>query len=100
MPTYVYTVINPDDPDDSDGETFEIVQRMTEPALTKHPETGKPVRRVILAPNVGGDWSDGSTKSKLAPKNLERLGFTRYDRAGGGVYEKKAGKGPPTISAD
>jgi len=97
MPTYVYAIVNPDG---SHGETFEVVQRMSEPALTKHPESGKPVTRVILAPNVGGNWSEGTTKTKLAPKNLERLGFTRYDRAGGGVYEKKAGKGPRAISAD
>ena len=39
MPTYVYRR--------SDGTTFEIQQRMTEPALATDPETGLPVERVI-----------------------------------------------------
>jgi len=97
MPTYVYQVINEDG---SDGETFEIVQRMSDAALTKHPQTGKPVRRVPQAPIIPGSWSDHSTKQKLSDKNLDRLGFTKYQRAGDGMYEKKAGKGPNAISAD
>jgi predicted nucleic acid-binding Zn ribbon protein len=39
MPTYVYRR--------SDGTTFEIEQRITEPALATDPETGLPVERVI-----------------------------------------------------
>ena len=44
MPTYVYAIIRPDG---SDGETFEVFQRMSDPPLEKHPETGQPVRRVL-----------------------------------------------------
>ena len=94
MPTYVYQVINADG---SEGETFEVVQKMADPPLTKHPETGKPVRRVIQAPMIAGEHSE---KQKLSNKNLDRLGFTKYERAGDGKYEKKAGKGPNVISAD
>jgi hypothetical protein len=94
MPTYVYQVINPDG---SEGETFEIVQKMSDAALTKHPQTGKPVRRIIQPPMIAGQHSD---KQKLSNKNLDRLGFTKYERAGDGKYEKKAGKGPNVISAD
>lgn len=97
MPTYVYQVINDDG---SEGETFEIFQKMSDAPLTKHPESGKPVRRVITAPHVAGSWSDSSMKSKLSDKNLDRLGFTKYQRAGDGKFEKRAGKGPDTISAD
>ncbi len=91
MPTYVYQVINEDG---SDGEMFEVVQSMKEPALNKHPETGQPVRRVIQPPalHTQGD--------RLSNKNLDRLGFTKYERAGDGKFEKKAGKGPNVISAD
>lgn len=39
MPTYVYRR--------SDGTTFEIEQRITEPALEVDPETGLPVTRII-----------------------------------------------------
>lgn len=97
MPTYVYQVINADG---SDGEVFEVFQKMTDPPLTKHPETGAKVQRVITAPNIAGNWSDAATKAKLSDKNLDRLGFTKYQRAGDGTYEKRAGSGPNTISAD
>ena len=97
MPTYVYQVITDDD---SEGEVFEVVQSMTEPALERHPETGQPVRRVPTAPNIGGDWSDAGTKNKLSDSNLDRLGFTKYQRAGDGKYEKTAGSGPDLISGD
>lgn len=97
MPTYVYQVINEDG---SEGETFEVVQRMSEPPLEKHPETGQPVRKVITAPIIPGENSDHATNQKLSNKNLDRLGFTKYERAGDGHYEKKAGKGPDAISAD
>lgn len=40
MPVYVYRNLKT-------GETFEIEQRMTDPALTEHPETGDPVKRLI-----------------------------------------------------
>jgi predicted nucleic acid-binding Zn ribbon protein len=97
MPTYVYQVVTEDG---SDGETFEVVQRMSDPPLTKHPQTGAPVRRVIQPPILPGAGSDHDTKQKLSDKNLDRLGFTKYQRAGDGVYEKKAGSGPNAISAD
>ena len=44
MPTYVYETIP------AAGEEpvrFEVEQRMSTPALTAHPETGVPVRRVV-----------------------------------------------------
>ena len=40
MPVYLYKIIE-------SGKTFEITQRMTEPALKTHPETGEPVKRLI-----------------------------------------------------
>jgi putative FmdB family regulatory protein len=40
MPVYVYRNLRT-------GETFEVEQRMTEPALTEHPESGDPVKRLI-----------------------------------------------------
>jgi predicted nucleic acid-binding Zn ribbon protein len=97
MPTYVYEVIHDDG---SGGERFEVVQPMSDPPLTTHPETNLPVRRVLLPPNIGGKWSDAGTKQNLSDKNLDRLGFTKYQKAGDGKYEKRAGSGPPTLSAD
>ena len=40
MPVYVYRNLNT-------GETFEIEQRISESALTEHPETGEPVKRLV-----------------------------------------------------
>jgi predicted nucleic acid-binding Zn ribbon protein len=97
MPTYVYVVVHEDG---TEGEPFEVVQKMDEPALEEHPETGKPVRRVPTMPNLPLNHSDAAEKSKLSNKNLDRLGFTKYEKAGDGHYEKKAGKGPDVISGD
>jgi len=95
MPTYEYEVVNEDD---SGGERFEVFQSMKDKPLSKHPETGQPVRRVIVAPMIGGRYSEAGTKKMLSNENLDRLGFTKYEKVGQGQYEKKAGEGPEGIS--
>jgi len=98
MPTYVYEIILSDG---SAGEQFEVIQPISEPALTAHPETGEPVRRVIQPVFVGGQWSDSSMHKRMKDdKKLDQLGFTKYVKSGDGVYEKRAGKGPNVISGD
>jgi hypothetical protein len=94
MPTYVYQVITDDE---SEGEIFEVVQKMSDPPLTEHPETGAPVRRVIQAPNIAGKWSESGTRQMLSDGNLDRMGFTKYQKTGDGQYEKRAGAGPRQI---
>ena len=94
MPTYVYQYSD----DDSDGETFEVFQKMSDEALTAHPESGRPVRRVPMAPNIGGSWSEAGTRNKLSDANLDRLGFTKYQNAGDGKFEKRAGQGPDVLA--
>jgi predicted nucleic acid-binding Zn ribbon protein len=99
MPTYVYEVL--DKKGKPTGETFEILQSIKADALTKHPLTGKPVRRAIVAANIAGKWSPLKQKSTLSNKNLERLGFTKYERKGKGYMERTAGSaGPKSIAAD
>lgn len=99
MPIYVYEVL--DKQGKPTGDTFEIVQSMKDETLTKHPETGAPVRRAIVVPNIAGKWSDMKGKSALSNKNLERMGFTKYERKGKGYMERVAGKeGPSSINAD
>ena len=98
MPTYVYEVVMRDG---SPGEQFEVVQPISDRPLTKHPETGEPVQRVIQPPFIGGSWSDGAMKkSSSDDKKLDRLGFTKYVKAGDGYYEKRAGDGPDVIHKD
>ena len=99
MPTYVYEIL--DGKGNGTGRTFEVVQSMRDDALTRHPETGEPVRRVPQAPAIAGTWSPLKTKSQLSNKNLERLGFTKYEKKGDGYMERTAGKmGPRSISAE
>ncbi|MEX2540943.1 MAG: FmdB family zinc ribbon protein [Trueperaceae bacterium] len=40
MPVYVYRNLRT-------GETFEVAQRISEPALTEHPASGDPVKRLV-----------------------------------------------------
>ena len=98
MPTYVYEVI---EEDGSAGEQFEVVQGIKEPALTHHPENGKPVQRVIQPVFISGRWSESSMQKTVSDdKKLDQMGFTKYVKAGDGVYEKRAGKGPQLLSGD
>ena len=94
MPTYVYQEI---DDDGSEGEIFEIEQAMTDPPLTQHPTSGKTVRRVYLPPNIGSKYTEGRTKSLLETRNVERAGFTKYERDKlTGTYHKVAGESGPS----
>ncbi len=93
MPTYVYEIL--DDEGNGTGETFEYVQPMSAKALTKDPKTGRPVRRVPQAPAIAGSMSPLKAKKSLSDSNLERLGFTKYQRQSDGSYEKTAGKQGP-----
>ncbi|GHB90230.1 FmdB family zinc ribbon protein [Cerasicoccus arenae] len=89
MPIYVYQVINPDG---SEGDCFEIEQPMSDSALTKHPRTGEPVRRVYQAPNLATRYTPKGTQKKLETKNVERAGFTKYERDKlTGQYHRTAG---------
>lgn len=91
MPTYVYEVIREDG---QVGERFEMVQRMTDPPLTEHPETGQRVRRVIQPPWIAGKMAPMRAERALADdKQIERMGFTKYVKTEHG-YEKTAGSGP------
>jgi predicted nucleic acid-binding Zn ribbon protein len=100
MPTYVYEVIR-EEGDDRPAERFEVVQSMKDDALTRHPETGAPVRRVILPPNIPVPESQQSGAHAVDnDRRLGELGFTKYVKSGDGSYEKKAGKGPGRIHRD
>jgi predicted nucleic acid-binding Zn ribbon protein len=64
MPVYVYKNLT--------GETFEFRQSIQEPALTAHPETGEPVRRVVqpvgIAFKGSGFYVTDSRKSGASQK--------------------------------
>lgn len=91
MPLYVYQVI---EADGSDGEVFELLQKFKDAPLTVHPENGKAVKKLLAAPNAVTHYSGGT----LSNDRLGKLGFTKYEKAGSGFYEKTAGSGPDVIS--
>ena len=68
MPTYVYRNLKTD-------ETFEFEQRITEPALTEHPETGDPVKRLIqpvgIAFKGSGFYVNDSRNSSSSKAKIE-----------------------------
>ena len=95
MPTYVYEALAEDG---TPGERFEVVQAMSEPPLTHHPETGQPVRRVIMPPRIAGRFSPLRSERTMAnDSKLERLGFTKYVKSSDGTYDKTLGTGPNQI---
>ena len=94
MPIYVYEEVLPDG---GGGEQFEVIQPMSAAALTVHPDTGKPVRRVFGTPNAPRAWTDAHAKAATSDKNLGAKGFTKYVKSGDGTYEKTAGDGPKQI---
>ncbi|MEZ6232787.1 MAG: hypothetical protein R3B68_01225 [Phycisphaerales bacterium] len=98
MPTYVYEIL--DKQGRGTGKTFELFQSMKDKPLAKHPETGQPVRRVPQAPAIT-TRGHGDKKGVLTNKNLERLGFTKYERRGKGYMERTVGsEGPRSIASD
>lgn len=75
-------------------EPFEVRQRIDDPRLECCPSCNAAVRRVITPPAITTPGPD------MGAKNLEQHGFTQYRRAGKGVYEKTAGKGPGLLTDD
>jgi len=75
--------------------SFDILQRLNAEPVLYCPECGNRVKKVISAPNVVAGKAHLTTD-----KTAEQKGFTKYKRAGKGVYEKTAGKGPKYISGN
>ena len=73
---------------------FELLRKISDLELSQCPQCKAPVIRKISAPNLGGSGPS------LDAANIEKHGFTQYRKAGKGVYEKTAGKGPNVISDD
>ncbi len=94
MPLYEYVIVHEDG---SQGETFEVLQRISDPPLKKHPQTGQKVQRIMAAPSVKKKYSGGPIRGDTSDKNLDRLGFTKYQKSKAGTYEKVLGDGPDLI---
>jgi putative FmdB family regulatory protein len=93
MPIYQYAP-------DGDGcaacrNGIEVLQRLSDAPLERCENCGKPLHRVLSAPQVVSGQAHRLNESHVA-----KHGFTQYRRAGKGVYEKTTGKGPDFISGD
>ena len=93
MPIYEYAAVDQGCPHCTGH--FDVLQKLADAPLSVCPECGAPVVRVISAPSVAVGNSH-----LLKESHVEKHGFTQYRRAGKGVYEKTAGKGPKFISGD
>jgi putative FmdB family regulatory protein len=93
MPIYEYEASS-EQHCDYCGAGFELLRKLSEPELDRCPKCDAPVIRKISAPNLGGSGPS------LDSANIEKHGFTQYKKAGKGVYEKTAGKGPDVINKD
>lgn len=76
MPVYEY--IHEEKVKCSRGHRFEILQKMSEPALTVCPDCGKNVHRLISNSYINKPTTDSKYKE---------LGFTKLVRRDSGVYE-------------
>lgn len=70
---------------------FEVLQKLADSPLESCPKCHQGIRRVISAPNLG------KAGASLERSNLEKHGFTRYQKAEKGIYEKTAGTGPDIL---
>ena len=84
MPKYVYQGL-------SSGITFELEQRITEAALTHHPETNEPVKRLIGRPAISfkgsgfyanDSKSSSSSETKIAPAGDPKPSESKTDSSG------------------
>ncbi|HSX58802.1 MAG TPA: zinc ribbon domain-containing protein [Tahibacter sp.] len=93
MPIYEYIAQDRGCPRCEAG--FDLLRKLSDADVVACPDCGAPVQRRISAPNTIIGNSHLTSEGHAA-----KHGFTQYRRAGGGVYEKTAGKGPDFISGD
>lgn len=98
MPIYLYRNL-------TTGETFEVEQRMTEPALSVHPETGDPVKRLIqpvgIAFKGSGFYVTDSRSSNGASKPAGDKGSEpKPAAADGGEAKASSDASPPSTSSE
>jgi putative FmdB family regulatory protein len=75
VPLYVYKNL-------ATGETFEIEQSMADDALTAHPETGDPVKRIIQPVGIafkGSGFYVNDSRKGSAPAKKSDAGASKTD---------------------
>ena len=72
MPIYQYYEIFPDG---SEGEPFDVSQKMSDPPLERHPHIGNPVKKCFLVKLVCNNKIIRKQSNISTHKNLEKRGF-------------------------
>lgn len=72
MPVYRYITI---EPDGGEGEAFEVEQPITAKPLERHPENGKPVKRVYDKLNINIEYTKGRENALSDVKRIKKAGF-------------------------
>ena len=80
---------------DACRDGIDALQKIADPPLRQCPKCAAPLERVISAAQVVSGQAH-----RLGEAHAAKHGFTQYRRAGKGVYEKTAGKGPKIITGD
>ena len=80
VPTYVYKNLKT-------GETFELTQRISEPALTVHPESGEPVKRLVQPVGIAFKGSGFYVTDSRGSSNAKKGGASEGKAEGGGKSE-------------
>lgn len=93
MPIYHYIAVGDGCLSCRDG--VDRLQRLADAAPASCSVCGATLTRVISAPQIVSGQAH-----RLSEKHAAKNGFTQYRRAGKGLYEKTAGKGPEVISGD
>ncbi len=93
MPLYEFKATDAGCAHCADG--FELLLKLAEEKPSVCPQCGCQVSQLISAPYV-----QSGNSHRLGESHIEKHGFTQYRKAGGGVYEKTAGKGPDFIADD
>lgn len=92
MPVYVYRNL-------TTGETFDLEQRITEPALSAHPETGDPVKRLIQPVGIAFKGSgfyvtdSRSASAKASKAAADSKSNTTPSKEGSSSSSKDGGNG-------
>lgn len=92
MPVYLYRNL-------TTGETFEVEQRITEPALATHPTTGDPVKRLVQPVGIAfkGSGFYVTDSRSTGPKAAKADGVSKDGAAGDGA-SKATGSGAATYT--
>jgi len=94
MPIYTYRWLE----GPHKGSLVEIAHSAKEAPLAMHPETHHALKQVFVAPHLATRYTPGRSQKLLDNKNLEKNGFTKYQRDKlTGKYHRVAGKDGPAV---